>query len=176
MSKILPTVRATCVGLLVLGLTACVHISNPGMPADWPALRPLATVSGLEGTYRGDRRQCSQFSQAFFPREALAVQAADGYRLTTVPDGLQVEALAGETVLRTRVIPVQLTAGAVTFEHKESGHEGLAAASYSFRTTLQINAAGELVAAYHYSSFGVVFPVPGGSSTTEWWRLPSSAR
>ena len=76
----------------------------------------------------------------------------------------KVEALAGGTVLGTRVIPVELDHGAVIFEHKESGPEG----SYNTRATVQLNAAGDLVVAYHRSPTSFL----SGSSTTEWMRLP----
>jgi hypothetical protein len=152
----------TLAGLL-LALTGCVSSSIPPMPADWPAAHALVRVSDLDGVYRGDHTEVARFNQVFFPKQLMSIQGLDAYRLTTMPAGLQVEALAGGTVLATRVIPVELEAGAVIFEHKDSDAQG----SYRARTTAQVNALGELVVAYHRASTSFL-----GGSTTDWMRLP----
>ncbi len=163
MSKAYLNIRPVLAGLfgslLLLALAGCV------MPPDWPAIKPVATVSGLEGTYRGDLKQCAQFTVPLFSTQYLSVRDADGLRLTVVPDGLQVEALSGPTVLNTRVVSVQLEQGAVTFEWKSP------ASSSHYRETLRVNAAGELVIEHHQSSVGI-----DAYSNTRWWRIPRATQ
>jgi hypothetical protein len=65
----------------------------------------------------------------------------------------------------------------VTIARETHGEEGFLAASYHWVTTLQLNAAGELVARDHSTSAGsfLHLPIPVGDSSTEWWRMPRAA-
>lgn len=159
--------------LLPLGLAGCIQISNPAMPADWPALRPLSSTSELDGTYRGDKRQLAEFAHAFFFQNYYRwFQSFDGIRLSARPGELRVDALSGDTVLETRTLGIQFADGAVTNARKTSGHEGPAAATYNYIATLQLNAAGDLVARFHSTAVGLLLVVPAASSRTEWYRIP----
>lgn len=170
MSKAILTARMVVVSLLaglLLGLTGCVSSSSPKPPADWPALHAAVRVSDVDGLYRGTRSEVARFNQVFFPKQLMAIQGLDGYRLTTMPAGLQVEALAGGTVLTTRVIPVELEAGAIAFNWEDAAQAGSSQPSHRHRAALQMNAEGELVAWHTSTETGFL-----GASTTDWMRLP----
>lgn len=160
---------------MLLGFAGCVQVSNPAMPAEWPALVQLAAPDALDGIYSGDLREMGLFGSVFFRAEELYDQKmrfrVEHYRVGASGNEITIEALAGGHPFAKQRWPGQMENGAWLLERQSSGHEGLAVASYRNQWRFQLNTADELVVRHHQSSLGVVFPVPAGSSTTTWWKL-----
>lgn len=170
--------KAFAVIVVMFGLVGCVHISSPPMPAEWPAL-VSATPGKFNGIYSGDLRDKARFASAFFPSDQLYAGGRfqpESFRVVTSEAGCLVEALGRDGVIARSSVTAKWDEGALLVERKHTGSEGLAAATYRDRWFLRLNTAGELVVEHRSASAGFLFPVPGGSLTTDWIRLTRSIR
>lgn len=166
--------------MLALATAGCVQVTNTPLPADWPPLAALAQPDDLNGSYAGSLREMSLFGSVFFTPKAMFDDKLHflpaWYRVAATAGTVRVEALQRDgTVLAVESRPVRRVDGGLLVERQASGREGPNAATYHDSWLLQSNAAGELVVRHMSTSVGILFPVPGASMRTTWWRLQRSA-
>ena len=168
--------KGFAVMLVMLGLAGCVHVSNPPMPTEWPALVTVAPEK-FNGIYSGSLRDKVRFSSAFFSVDQLYDGGRfqpQGFRVMASEAGCLVEALGRDGVIARSSVTTKWGEGALLVERKHTGSEGLAVATYRDRWFLRLNSAGELVIEHRSASVGILFPIPGGESSTDWIRLTRS--
>lgn len=169
-------------GLTLALLAGCVQLPSRE-PSDAPASsRAASEPKAFNGTWRAPLRDLARFGSIFFSTDelyALEATPADprlGHRfwperfaIVATEQSVVITALGRHGRTLSRRAPVEWDQGSMVVKRRESGWEGLAAATYSTTWRIFRTDSGELAVKRESWSVGVMFPLPMVHGKREWF-------
>lgn len=158
----------------LLSVTGCVHVSPASRPADWPASVPVST-DRIGGRFTGSSQHLAKSAGVWFSNTEIyganLRRKVTGFTFALQGDTLRVRAEINDGTAFERVVPVVIEDGALVWERRYHGREGVSAASYRDVWRISPDASGGLIFEHRSTSVGLLGIVPGGYYGRDWWRL-----
>jgi len=167
---------------LAFGLLAgCIQLPSHESPDLPVSPHTLSEPTALNGTWHAPLRDLARFGSIFFSADELYTLEATpedprlGYRfwperfaIAVMGQSVVVTALGRDGRTLSHSTPVEWDKGSMVVKRRESGREGLAAATYSTTWRIVRTEGGELAVHQESWSVGIIFPLPVASGKREW--------